>query len=80
MILVSFQCAPNFDYSEMTKYMFYPLSAVLAEHYYSPLTCRELLTQWHSATSQKTWIISSTTVTALNLANVIKFDMSTGVV
>jgi len=45
MILVIFQCAPNFDYCEMTNYTFYPLSAVLAEHYYSPLTCRELLTQ-----------------------------------
>jgi hypothetical protein len=61
MILVIFQCAPNFDYSEMRKYTFYPLSAVLAEHYYSPLTCRELLTQWHSATSQQFWH-STTTV------------------
>jgi len=47
MILVIFQCAPNFDYSEIKKYTFYPLSAVLAEHYYSPLTCSELLTVPH---------------------------------
>jgi hypothetical protein len=43
MILVIFQSVPNYDYSEMIKYTFYPLSAVLTEHYYSPLTYPELL-------------------------------------